>query len=386
MIAAQRLRGYRREDGRFGIRNHVAVISAADNVNPLVYELARRHPIVPIPATFGRGQIGEDFAQTIRTMGHLASHPNVYRALVVSFEPESAARIAAVARDAGRPCEELSMLATGSWTASLETASRLLERWLAEAKEVQSEPMGANEVVLGLECGGSDATSGLVANPALGKVADALLSAGGTAIFSEPIELTGCEPMLDRRARTPEIARAIRRSIARYEKIARDAGVDLVGNNPTPDNIAGGLTTIEEKSMGSVAKSGSTPIEGVLQYGERPTSGGLWLMDAPAGGVENTTALAAGGANIIVFTTGSVNPTGNPLAPTLKVCANPQSMATMAEHVDVDLSQALLGSLGLDDAAQLIADAVVGIAEGKLCAAERLGFVETRVSKTGLSI
>jgi len=242
------------------------------------------------------------------------------------------------------------------------------------------------EAVLGLECGGSDTTSGLVANPAIGLLADRLVDAGGTVIFSEPVECLGAEALLTARAATRAVARAILRAVRKYEAIARRAGIDLTRTNPTPDNIRGGLTTIEEKSLGAVAKSGSRPIRGVLAYAEAPPGPGLYLMDAPAAATENLTALAGGGAVAVLFATGVGNPVGNPVAPTLKICANPQTCRSFRDHIDVDISAALAGRQDLAGASRAVERALAAMVEGRPTRAEILGEVETAISRIGPSV
>ena len=237
-----------------------------------------------------------------------------------------------------------------------------------------------------MECGGSDTTSGLLGNPSLGAFTDALIDAGGSAIFSEPVECLGGEAMLKRRAVNPQAAREMLAAIRRYRDIASSQGVDLTGINPTADNIAGGLTTIEEKSLGAIAKSGHRPIHGLLGYGEPPRHAGLWFMEAPAEAIENLTAIAAAGAQMLLFVTGSANPVGHPLAPTVKICANPETVARMAEHIDVDLSDGLAGEFDPAESVRRIAAAVSEVIQGRETAAERLGFLETTISRFGLSV
>jgi altronate dehydratase large subunit len=240
--------------------------------------------------------------------------------------------------------------------------------------------------VIGLECGGSDTTSGLVANPAIGLLTDRLVDAGGTAIFSEPVECLGAETLLIARAGSRAVARAILRAVRKYETIARRAGIDLTRTNPTPDNLRGGLTTIEEKSLGAVAKSGCRPVRGVLRYAEPPPARGVYLMDAPAAATENLTALAGGGAVAILFATGVGNPVGNPIAPTLKICANPRTCRTFRDHVDVDISACLAGRGTLAEASRTIEEALRAVLNGRPTRCEILGEMETAISRIAPSV
>ena len=323
-MGTRELYGFRRTDGRAGIRNIVVVMAAADNVNPLARRLALEVPgVVCLPASYGRGQLGEDLDQTLAAMAGLAAHPNVFGTLIVSFEPESARRVSERVEAMGREVDNLSLLREGGFTAATKAGREILSRLSATARTEKRKPFSTKELLIGLECGGSDTSSGVIANPALGMLSDRLIDSGATTIFSEPLECIGCESSLVTRAVNPRVAVRITASIEKYKKIALDQGVDLTGVNPTADNIAGGLSSIEEKSLGALAKSGTCPIKGVLSYGERPPGKGLWFMDAPAAAVENLTALAAAGCQAIVFSTGSVNPVGHPISPTLKICANP---------------------------------------------------------------
>jgi altronate dehydratase large subunit len=381
------LAGYRRGNGDIGVRNLVAVMAAADNVNPLARRLADAVPgVCCLPASYGRGQLGRDFDITLNAMAGLAAHPNIAECLIVAFEPESAARIAERARSRGRDVETLSLLEAGGQTRAIEAGAAVLNAMVQRAQKATREPMAAEDLVIGLECGGSDTTSGLVGNPSLGAFCDQVIDAGGSAIFSEPVECLGGEKLLASRAANPEAASGIIAAVARYRDIALEQGIDLTGVNPTPDNIAGGLTTIEEKSLGAIAKTGARQIEGVVGYGERPPHTGLWLMEGPAGAVENITGLAAAGAQMVLFVTGSCNPVGHPVSPTIKICANPATLARMAEHIDVDLSHGLKGSFTVEQGAEEIASVAAEIAAGRRTAAERLGFLETNISRFGLSI
>lgn len=381
------LTGYLREDGRKGVRNHVVILAAADNANPLARQLAAAVPgTVLLPASYGRGQLGADFELALRAMAGLAAHPNNAACLVVSFDPESSRRIAERAAALGRTVSCLSFLEEGGLEACLTKGQAILTQMMAEAGAMKRASIAASDLLIGLECGGSDTSSGLFGNPALGRLTDRHLAAGGSAIFSEPVECLGGEDLLIGRARSPQVAKDLIATVKAYDNLARSQGIDLAGINPTPDNMAGGLTTIEEKSLGALAKTGSGIIEGVLAYGERPAGPGLWMMDAPAAAVENITALAAGGCQIICFVTGSCNPSGHPIAPTIKITANTQTVSRMPMHIDVALEGMARGVMSLDEGANAIADAIASVADGNLTASERLDYLETNISRIGASV
>jgi altronate dehydratase large subunit len=378
---------YTRPDGRRGIRNLLAVVAATDAANPVARRLAAALPdCVAITPLYGRGQLGDDLALSIRTMVGLGSHPNVYATLVVSLERVAGTRVYEGIRAAGTPCEVMGIQEEGGTPALFTRGLALLEEWRGQARALRREPAHLSEFVIGLECGGSDTTSGLVANPAIGLVTDRIVDAKGTAIFSEPVECLGGEAALAARAASPDVRDRIDATIRKYEEIARRAGVDLNKTNPAPDNIRGGLTTIEEKSLGSICKTGSRRIEGVLGYGEAARAPGLYLMDAPAPATENITALAAGGCHLILFATGVGNSIGNPVSPTVKICGNDRTCRTFADHVDVDLSAVLLHGRSLDEAGRQVHDAMVEILNGRLTRCEVLGETETAISRIGESV
>jgi altronate dehydratase large subunit len=381
------LTGYPRDNGRKGIRNLVAVLAAADNVNPLVRRLAARNPgVTCLPASYGRGQMGRDFDVSLRAMAGLAAHPNVAGCLVVSFEPESSARVARLAGQMGRSVETLSFLDVGGMEDCIAQGSAILRGLQEVAGRMRRVPLAPTELLVGLECGGSDTTSGLFGNPALGAFTDLLVDAGGTAVFSEPVECLGGEELLRRRAASPQAAARLIATVQAYNELAREHGVDLAGTNPTPDNLAGGLTSIEEKSLGALAKTGSRTIMGVIGYAEPARAPGVWMMDAPAAAVENVTALAAGGAQLVCFVTGTGNPTGHPVAPTIKISANPRTASRMRAHLDVDLADMLRGGMNVAQGADAIAAAVAAVINGTATAAERLDYLETNISRIGPSV
>jgi altronate dehydratase large subunit len=381
------LTGYPRVNGTKGVRNFVAVLAAADNVNPLARHLVARNPgVVLLPASYGRGQMGRDFEVSLRAMAGLAAHPNIAGCLVVSFEPESSDRVAHLAARLGRPIQTLSFLEAGGMEECLKRGSDMLRLMRDQASHLKRVPLTVDELTVGLECGGSDTTSGLFGNPALGIFTDWVIDGGGTAVFSEPVECLGGEELLRKRAVSAQAATRLISTVQAYNDLAREHGVDLAGTNPTPDNMAGGLTSIEEKSLGALAKTGSRTIMGVLDYGERAPGPGVWMMDAPAAAVENVTALAAGGAQVVCFVTGSGNPAGHPVSPTIKITANPRTVERMADHLDVEFADVLSGKMTLAQAAATIAEVVSKVINGQATAAERLDYLETNISRIGPSV
>ena len=378
---------FRRPDGRRALRNYIAVIGATDAANPVVRRIVAAVPgCVAITPLYGRGQLGEDLLQSVRTMIGLGSHPNVFATLVVSLERVAGSRVAEGIRAAGTRCELMGIQEEGGTPALFAKAVPLLTQWSSEAMALRREPAALSEFVIGLECGGSDTTSGLVANPAIGVVTDYVVDAGGVAIFSEPVECLGGEEALGQRCVSADVRDNVLNTIRKYEEIAKRAGVDLNKVNPAPDNIRGGLTTIEEKSLGSISKAGTREIHGVLRYAGAATAPGLYLMDAPAPGTENITALAAGGCHLILFATGVGNTIGNPVSPTVKICGNPRTCESLSAHIDLDLSPVLDAGLTLEEAGAWVADAMVEVMNGKLTCCEVLGETEVAISRIGESV
>lgn len=372
--------GYRRADGSFGIRNHVAVIAAMDNVNPVVRRIAAGvRGTVPIWAAYGRGMFGEDEQQHARTLFGYGAHPNVAATLVVSMEPQSAQALAERIGATGRPVAWLAVQNEGGTMHTVDRGQRLALQMVVEASRMLREPVPLSELCVGLECGASDATSGLTANSATGLAADWLVGQGGTVVLSETEEAIGAEDTLAARAARPEIAQAVLEAVRAREAEAHFIGASSIGFGP--DNAAGGLTTLEEKSLGAVRKGGTSPLMQVVGYGERPSARGLVFMDAPAPGTENITALAAGGCHLILFNTGVGNPVGNPVAPTLKITGNPRTAAHFADNIDVDVSGVLTGDYGLPGAAERIRAALGEVANGAMTRSEILGDVEITISR-----
>lgn len=379
-------KGYPRADGTFGVRNLVAVISTADNSNFIARRAAQAvKGTIPLCPCFGRGEIGDDMEQHIRTMAGLGSNPNVHSAVIVSLEPVIANKIAERIRRTGKKAEVFCIDECGDTIRCVEQAVRSAQQLVIEASMAERVETGIEHLMLGVECGGSDTTSGIVSNPALGCVADRLIEAGGTVVMSETTEWMGAENNLLRRT-SPEVGEKIVKAVRWYEDYIQSIGVDLNGFNPAPDNIKGGLSTIEEKALGSIKKGGSKPIEEVLDYAQRPKEQGLYLMDAPTGGVENTTGLAAAGCQLILFSTGKGNPMGNPVAPTVKVTGNARTAERASYNIDVDLSAVLTEDLPLSKAGEFLEAQMLQYANGKITTSEALDEVEIAVSRKGFTV
>jgi altronate dehydratase large subunit len=382
--------GYRRADGRVGVRNHVLVVPTVICSSVVTERIASAVPGgVALPHLAGCGQLGPDMQVTHDTLRAYCQHPNVGAVLVVALGCEQvvAQMLADAARSAGRPAAIVSIQGEGgtprATTKGIELAGKLSDQIEGDRREWCS----VDEIVLALKCGGSDYTSGLSANPTLGRVADRLHQFGAATVLGEVAEMMGAEHLLAARAVQPDVASRLLRVVNRVESEAKALGVDIRGTQPSPGNIRGGLTTIEEKSLGATQKGGETsPLTDVVGYSGRITRKGLTVMDTPGLDVEAVTGMVGGGAQVVVFTTGLGTPTGNPIAPVIKITGNPRTAKTMADNLDLDVSGVLDRSEAIDAAADRLLDEILAVCSGKHVAAERLGHREFAIHRRNPTI
>lgn len=378
-MAEPEFMGYRRADGTVGVRNHVVVMNSVAEAATIVQRIADAAPgVVPVVHHHGYAQFPEDREQTLRTLAGNAANPNVAAALFVGLggEQETALELAERVRARGRTAHALILEEAPSVAAFVEEAAAWLRRQLAEAESIPRMPAKVSELIVGLECGGSDAWSGVTANPALGVASDIIVGYGGTVILSETTEAIGAEHILAARAISPQVAKAFLDIIAAYENRMLATGTDIRSANPSPGNVKGGLTTLDEKSLGCIKKGGSTPLMEVVRYADRPKERGLVFMDTPGYDVDSVTGMTAGGAQIVVFTTGRGSPTGSPIAPVIKVSTNSRIYRRMPQHIDVDAGVILEGKGTLESVGREIFDQVLAVANGKPAAAELFGHKE----------
>ncbi len=382
--------GFRRTDGRVGVRNHVLVVPTVVCSAVVSERIAAAVPgAVALPHLAGCGQLGPDMQTTHETLAAYCQHPNVGAVLVVALGCEQvvAQMLAEAARAAGKPSAIVSIQGEGGTPRATvkgkELASGLAERLQQEEREW----CGIDTLILSLKCGGSDYTSGLAANPALGRVADRLHEFGASTVLGEIAEIMGAEHLLAARATQPEVAARLLHVINRVESEAQALGLDIRGTQPSPGNIRGGLTTIEEKSLGATHKGGEvSPLADVVPYAARITRKGLTVMDTPGLDVESVTGMVGGGAQVVVFTTGLGTPTGNPIAPVIKITGNARTAQTMADNTDLDVSGILDRSEPMDVAAGRLLDEILAVCSGKATAAERLGHREFAIHRRNPTI
>jgi altronate dehydratase large subunit len=383
--------GYRRSDGRIGTRNHVLVVPTVI-CSAVVAErvAAAAAPVaVALPHLAGCGQLGPDMRLTHETLAAYCEHPNVGAVVVVALGCEQvvAQMLAERARRHGKSSEIVAIQAEGGTIRATAKGSQIAQAFAASLATEEREWCDIAELTLSLKCGGSDYTSGLASNPTLGRVTDRLVDLGGSAVLGEIAEIMGAEHLLASRATQPATAQQLIQIITRVETEARALGLDIRGTQPSPGNIRGGLTTIEEKSLGATHKGGERArLEDVVGYAAPIRQKGLTVMDTPGLDVESVTGMVGGGAQVVVFTTGLGTPTGNPIAPVIKVTGNARTGRQMADNIDLDVSGIMDDTETLDRAADRMFAEVLEVASGKLTAAERLGHREFAIHRRNPTI
>lgn len=319
---------------------------------------------------------------TQRVLTGFALNPNVYGVVVIGLGCETVGHkeLAAKIRQlTDKPVVSFGIQEEGGTVETAALAVRAARKMVEEASKVKRVPCPVSDLFVAIECGGSDATSGIASNPAVGNMADRIVDMGGTTMMSETVEFIGAEHVLARRGATDEIHDQIIRICEDYEKHLALAGQDCRTGQPTPGNKVGGLSTIEEKSLGCIHKGGTRPVVEVLAEAERPTKKGSLIMDTPGYDISSVTSMVAGGAAVVVFTTGRGTPTGHALAPVIKVTGNPTTAEHMKDNMDIDVSKILVGEETINEAGKRILDEVLEVASGKVTKAEALGFSDIAV-------
>lgn len=366
--------GWRRADGRLGVRNHLLVLSSVALTNRIAQLAAADFPDgLVVAGDLQRGLRGRDAQLQTRMIDALLVHPNVGGAVVFVHDAPARRRLQAVADAARRPIEIVAFMDGRGVAESVARGRAAIARVRETIAGLARATGHLGELTVALECGGSDATSAVCANPTIGRFVDRLVAAGGRAIVSETAEFIGAEPVVAQRAASPAAAAAVLAAIGRRERMMREDGEDYRGVNPTPENLEGGLTTLIEKSLGAVAKCGSVPLMGALDFGEPPPRAGLWFMDTPFFSPVSISGMVCAGAQLTLFGIGLFNPSAVPLAPTIKVCGNPQTVRDWADAIDVDVSGLVDGGLHLDAAERRLAERTIAVCDGEPTWAERWG-------------
>jgi altronate dehydratase large subunit len=380
---AEGLSGYRRANGTWGVRNHVLVMPARAAANVAADRIAQgQEGVVAVTYTQNVGTVPPDDAERIRrTLAGFCANPNVAAALIVGVTRVDRWLVEAV-EALGRTAGFIAMADHHGTLATVEAGRPLAARLAAQAAALSREPMPVEELMLGLECGGSDALSGITANPALGVASDLLVAAGGTSVLAETPELIGAEHLLAARAMTPEVGRRVVATIQGFEAAIRELGVDVRNAQPSPGNQDGGLTTLEEKSLGAAKKGGDAPVAGVVEFAERPPGRGLYIMDTPGHDIEQMVGMVAGGCQVVAFTTGRGTPTGSPIAPCLKISTNSAIFERLAGDIDLNAGAILDGAETLQSMGGRIYAELLAVAGGKLTSSERRGNREFAISRT----
>lgn len=377
---------YRRPDDRVGVRNLIAVIPSCGCALHTARLIASDiDGAALLDYSGGCGETETDIELATRLLAQYGRHPNVVGTLIISLGCETldAIDLAERVSQGTAPCELLTIQKLGGTRATVQKGTALAEAIRDDASDLHREPCPVSSLTIGLECGGSDATSGMAANPAMGVFSDLMVQHGAQLILAETSELLGAEHVLSKRAESPKIAQRLLETIARCERRLKATGEDFMGKQPSPGNIRGGITTVEEKALGDVLKGGTSHIVDVLAYGKPPSQSGLSFMDTPGNDLASVTGLVAAGSQIVVFTTGRGNPMGNAIAPVIKVTGNTHTYQRMGTDIDIDVSTIISGEETLEQGGQEIYDTCLQVAEGEETAAEALHHAELMMLRTG---
>jgi (2R)-sulfolactate sulfo-lyase subunit beta len=383
-MAHSSFQGYRRENGRVGIRNHVILLPLDDLSNAACEAVANNiKGTIALPHHYGRLQFGADLELHFRTLIGTGSNPNVAAVVVIGIEPQWTNRVVEGIAKTGKPVVGFWIEQNGDHQ-TIANASRAAKEFLQEASELQREECGIDDLWVSVKCGESDTTSGLASNPTVGNFIDKVDPQGATTCFGETSEITGAEHVCATRAKTPAAAEKFMKTWNAYNDfILENKTDDLSDSQPTKGNIEGGLSTIEEKAFGNLEKIGkTTQYVDVLEPAEAPSAGaGLYFMDTSSAAAECVTLQAAAGFAVHLFPTGQGNVIGNPIEPVIKLSANPRTVRTMSEHIDVDVSGIMRREMNFDEAGDALLDMTIRTCNGRLTAAEALGHREFVMTK-----
>jgi altronate dehydratase large subunit len=368
--------GYEREEG-VGTRNYVAILPSVVCANEVARIIEER---VENSRAFlhhqGCIQLGKDLEMTFRALVGFGRNPNCHSVLVVSLGCEAidAEKLADEIAKSGKRVELVRIQEEGGTLKAIEKGVRIVRKMAEEAGKEKRRSFDVSELTVGIKCGASDTTSGIASNPVTGYAADLLVERGARVIIGETTEIIGAEHILAKRAKDKEVAKKLLEAVQMMEREAEKMGVDLRGSQPTPGNIKGGLTTIEEKSLGAILKGGTSELREVIEYAEIPKERGLIVMNSPGREVEVVSGFMASGAQLVVFSTGLGAPFGLPVVPVMKVTGNPRTALEKADDIDVDVSRILRGEESIQEAGKRIYNEILEVSSGKPVKAEILGY------------
>ena len=376
------LTGYQRSTGKWGFRNHVLILPLHQMLSAIAREIESTAPGC-VAVSHDWAQLPEkDQDRILHTISGVPANPNLFVTIALRLGTPIEDQLLQMARAKGATnIIEISLSNEKSLNQLRDTTTKIALEQLALAKQQVRTPTPISAINLGLECGGSDAYSGITANPALGVASDKLVEQGATSILAETMEILGAEHLLAKRAITPAVGQQIIDVVARYEKSITYEGIDIRGAQPSRGNIEGGLSTLEEKSLGAAKKAGNAQFTGVLDFADQPTKAGLYFMDTPGHDIEQLTAFAAAGVNITVFTTGRGTPTGSAVMPTIKVATNTQMANALADLIDMNSGTIADGTQTLEENGQQIYELIIKVANGQLTKAEIGGHHEFNLSR-----
>ena len=377
--------GYKRPDGKVGVRNHVLILPASVCASDTARIVASNVPgAITFNNQLGCSQVASDQQFTMDVLAGYAANPNVYATVIISLGCENCQMnlvVDAIKQRTNNPMAQYIIQENGGTITTIERATRAARKFVEEASLLKREEFPISELIIGTECGGSDPTSGLASNVLIGEMSDRMVDFGGTSILSETTELIGGEHILARRAKTPEVKARLLEIVHRYEKALQLVGEEVREGNPSPGNKAGGLTTLEEKSLGCIHKAGHREITEIYDYGKNVDKKGLVVMDTPGNDPSSDAGMVAVGAQIIGFSTGRGTPTGNPISPVIKITGNKITYANMIDNIDIDASPLIYGEKTLAELGDVLMQEVQDVANGKKTKAESLGYTEMAIAR-----
>ncbi len=372
--------GYKRADGKVGSRNHVAIIPSVVCANEVVEAIVQNTVMTQgIIHHQGCCQTPPDLARITECLIKIGENPNVGASLIVSLgcEGVDTVRLEEALIASGKPVERINIQELGGTSASIQEGIDKAQRLVMQISSQQREEVDISTLVMGIKCGASDTTSGIASNPVIGYVADKIVDLGGTVIFGETTEFIGAEHILQRRAKNEFVASEISRIVDEMESRAKAIGVDMRKGQPTPGNIKGGLSTIEEKSLGAIVKSGTKQIEGVIEYTGTPSGKGLWIKDSPGREIELLSGMAVGGSQVILFSTGRGAPQGFPVVPVIKICGNPITYERMSHDMDINAGRIVTGEKSVEEIGEELFSMLLRVASGETSKGEAIKYTKS---------